>query len=144
MRLSHSITSSKGVATVKEITPLDYVLALNLAIAQFGNVGIDEIEETFWLAQWLEQQLIVMDGEFTEAEFADIIQQFKSLNSGIFQKLPEGSPQVDPTRKLKSKKLKEVAQSIQTDCAILISRFNYQAVFSYGFQFIQHIQQLHK
>jgi hypothetical protein len=144
MRLSHSITSSKGVATVKEITPLDYVLVLNLAIAQFGNVSIDEIEEAFWLAQWLEQQLIVIDGEFTEAEFADIVKQFKSLNSGIFETLPVGGRHVEPSRKPISKKLKEVAQSIQTDCAILISRFNYQAVFSYGFQFIQHLQQLHK
>ena len=144
MRLSDSITTSKGVATINEITPLDYVLVLNSAIAKFGNIGIDEVEELFWLEQWLKQKLIVLDGEFAETEFADIIQQFKMLNSSIFQQLPKGSRQVDPKRKLRSKKLKEIAQSIQTDCAILISRFNYQAVFSYGFQFIQHLQQLHK
>ena len=145
MRLSYPIATSRGVATIKEITPLDYVLALHIALAKFGNVSLDEVEEAFWLEQWLAQKLIVIEGEFTETEFADIIKQFKALNGIIFQQSQSTeNRRVNPSRKLKSKKLKEIAQSIQTDCAVLISKFNYQSVFSYGFQFIDHLHQLHK
>ena len=144
MRLRYSITTSRGIATIKEITPLDYVLALNIALAKFGNVGIDEVDDAFWLEQWLAQKLIVIEGEFTEAEFADLIKQFKTLNSEIFKQQPEDTNHDLAKKKSHSKRLKEVAQSIQTDCAILISKFNYQSAYFYGFQFIQHLQQLHK
>jgi hypothetical protein len=141
MRLESVITLSKGVATIKEITPLDFVLAIHLAIAKYGDIAIDEVEQDFWQTVWLENRLIALNGEFTEEEFLQINAQFSALNASIFQAKAEGSTQSANTKV--SKKLSRVAKEIQTECALFISLFNYQAVFSYGFTFIQHLQKLH-
>jgi hypothetical protein len=142
MRLSPSITLSKGVATLKEITPADYVLALHLAIEKYGNVSESEVEPSFWLSVWLEQGLIALQGDFTEAEFSQVGDKFVRLNASLYQQVGSGKAKTSPQKH--QKKLLEIAHEVQTECAVLISQFNYQNAFSYGFTFIQHLQKLHK
>ena len=144
MRLDAIIQLSKGVATLKEITPTDYVLALHLAIEKYGNIAESDVEPSFWLSVWLEQGLIALQGEFTEDEFNQVRDKFYSLNSSLYKTQPEDSRHVERKTRQHSKKLKEVAQDVQTECAIFISQYNYQAIFTYGFIFIQHLQELHK
>jgi|GEM_PF-3702059 len=143
MRLEYAITLSKGVATIKEITPTDFVLAIQLAIARYGDISIDDVEQDFWQTVWLDQGLIALDGEFTEAEFVTVMGRFSELNQSLFQKQESGHVDNTPSSKV-NKKLSRVAQEIQTECAIFVSLHNYQSVFSYGFMFIRQIQKLHK
>lgn len=152
MRLEPIVPLSKGVAKLKEITPTDYVLALTLAIEKYGNIAESDVESEFWWSVWWEQGLIELQGEFTEDEFTEddfnqVRDKFFSLNASLYKPQSKESRHVEKIEKANKhskKSLKEVAQDVQTDCAIFISQYNYQAIFTYGFTFIQQLQKLHK